>query len=178
MDRGAFQMMRWGWFADYPDPQTFLLLLYGPESAAGTGRNNKANFRNARYDFLYEKMIGMNDDESATWTETAPDGTARTVTKSRYEIIREMIGIFERECPWIINLHPHTYSLYHAWYHNLKPSTFVYTWAKYRDVDVDLRRKCREEWNGMILWPAWVFAIAIVLLIAPAVRTYIRQTRR
>jgi hypothetical protein len=123
-------------------------------------------------------MIGLNDDESTTWTETAADGTARAVTKTRYAIIREMIGIFERECPWIINLHPQNYSLYHAWYHNLKPSTFVYTWAKYRDIDTGLRRRGREAWNETTAWPAYVFAISGVLLIAPAVRTYVRRTRR
>ena len=177
MRRGAFQLLRWGWYADYPDPETFLLLLYGPERSAGTGRNNKANFKNDRYDFLYEKMIAIEDDESATWTETDPDGTGRTVTMSRAEIIREMIAIFEYECPWIINHYPQTYSLYHEWCRNIKPSTIIYNWHKYRDLDAGLRQERREEWNERELWPAYVLAVTLIALITPAVRTYIRRTR-
>lgn len=177
MRRGAFQVLRWGWYADYPDPQTFLLLLYGPESSAGTGRNNKANFRNARFDFLYEKMATLADDESVTWTETGPDGAERVVTMSRGEIIREMIAIFEYECPWIVNHHPMSFNLFHSWYHNVKPNTVIYTGAKYRDVDAQLRRELREEWNRPVRWPAWAFVAIVAALVTPAVRTYIRRTR-
>jgi ABC-type transport system substrate-binding protein len=178
MEQGSFQFLSWGWYADYPDPQTFLLLLYGPESSEEGGGNNHARFKNARYDFLYEKMIGMTNDESAAWTETKADGSTREVTMTRYEIIREMIDIFAEECPWVIDLHPMAYVLYHEWYHNVKPTTIIYTTHKFRDIDADLRQERREKWNRPVIWPAWVFAIVLVILIAPAVRTYIRRTRR
>jgi ABC-type transport system substrate-binding protein len=109
MRLGAFQVLRWGWYADYPDPQTFLLLLYGPERSAGSGRSNKANFADPRYDFLYEKMMVLEDDESATWIETDANGTEREVTMTRAEIVREMLAIFEHECPWIVNHHPQAF---------------------------------------------------------------------
>ncbi len=178
MRRGAFQFLSWGWYADYPDPQTFLILLYGPESTTGTGRSNKANFRNPRYDFLYDKMIGMNNDGSATWTETTSDGKTRTVTMTRGEIIREMIGIVEYESPWIVELHPMAYVLYQEWYHNVKPSTIIYNSHKYRDIDGPVRHQRREERNEPITWPAYTLAAILIILIAPAVRTYVRRTRR
>jgi len=177
MNEGAFQLVSWGWYADYPDPQTFLLLLYGPESTSRGGLSNKARFQNDRYDLLYEKMVALNDDESASWTETGDDGSTRDVIMTRGEIIREMLGILEHECPWIMDLHPKSYILYHNWYHNVKPSTIIYTNHKYRDIDAKLRRQRREAWNRPVTWPAWVFGAALVLLIAPAVRTYIRKTR-
>jgi hypothetical protein len=177
MNDGTFQFFSWGWYADYPDPQTFLLLLYGPESTSRGGLSNKARFQNDRYDFLYDKMITLDDEESATWTETAADGSTRDVTMSRGEVIREMLDILEYECPWIMDLHPKEYVLYHAWYHNVKPSTIIYTNHKYRDIDAELRRQGREAWNQPVTWPAWALAILLLLLGMPAVRTYIRKTR-
>ena len=178
LSRGNYQLVSWAWSADYPDPETFLMKLYGPHSSAGTGLKNRANFKHTRYDFLYEKMVTLVDDESATWTEPADDGTVYTVTMSRYEIIREMIAIFERECPWIINFHPQTYILLHSWYRNSKPSTLIYNGKKYLDIDPQLRHRKRLAWNRPVRWPAYVFGVLLILLVAPAVRTYIRRTRQ
>jgi ABC-type transport system substrate-binding protein len=176
--RGAYQMITWAWSADYPDPETFLMLLYGPNAGVGTGLPNKANFRNARYDFLYEKMVGLANNESATWTEKTSDGKARTVTMTRGQIIREMLDIFEYECPWIIQFHSESDALMHCWYHNLKRSTLIYNDKKYMDVDSELRYRKRQEWNRPVVWPAYVFGVALVALVTPAIRTYLRRTRQ
>jgi len=154
------------------------MLLYGPQRTIGTGRKNRSNFKNERYDFLYEKMVSLGNDESATWTERAADGTERTVTMSRYEIIQEMLRIIAYECPWIVQFHPQSYMLVHGWYRNRKPSTLVYNDYKYQDIDPVLRRERRLAWNQPVYWPAYVFAAGFVALLAPAVRTYIRRTRR
>ncbi len=34
VDKGSLQIFWWGWFADYPDAENFLFLLYGPNSKA------------------------------------------------------------------------------------------------------------------------------------------------
>ncbi|HSW47252.1 MAG TPA: ABC transporter substrate-binding protein [Phycisphaerae bacterium] len=176
--RGSYQLIAWAWSADYPDPETFLMLLYGPNGGVGTGGQNKADFKNARYDFLYKKMIGLADDESATWTEKTPEGQDRPVAMTRGQIIREMLDIFEFECPWILQFHPESYTLMHEWYRNLKLNTLIYNAKKYLDVDPELRQQRREEWNRPVMWPAWVFAVIAIALVTPAVRTYLRRTRQ
>lgn len=176
--RGAYQMISYAWSADYPDPETFLLLLYGPNAQIGGAGQNKANFRSERYDFLYNRMVMLKDDESAAWVETGPDGANRAVTMSRGEIIREMLDIFEHECPWIVQYHPQSYVLEQGWYRNLKLCTLIYNAKKYLDVDAEQRFRTRAEWNRPVLWPAYVFAMGLVALVTPAIRTYLRRTRR
>jgi len=38
MTDGNYQIFTWGWLADYPDPENFLFLLYGPNSSKYGGR--------------------------------------------------------------------------------------------------------------------------------------------
>ena len=40
-DKGSLQIFWWGWFADYPDAENFLFLLYGPNSQALTQGNGE-----------------------------------------------------------------------------------------------------------------------------------------
>ena len=42
--KGAYQVFQWGWVADYPDPENFLFLLYGPMARTRSGGPNTANF--------------------------------------------------------------------------------------------------------------------------------------
>ena len=35
--RGAYQIFIWGWIADFPDPENFLFLLYGPQARSNGG---------------------------------------------------------------------------------------------------------------------------------------------
>ena len=62
-DKGSLQIFWWGWFADYPDAENFLFLLYGPNSQAltqGNG-NNTANYQNAEFDKLFEELRYLDD---------------------------------------------------------------------------------------------------------------------
>jgi ABC-type transport system substrate-binding protein len=56
---GIAQVFSWGWLADYPDPENFLFLLYGPNGKVKYGGENAANYTNPRYDALFEKMKHM-----------------------------------------------------------------------------------------------------------------------
>ena len=45
--------------ADYPDPENFLFLLYGPEARADGAGENARNYRNREFDALFERMKNM-----------------------------------------------------------------------------------------------------------------------
>jgi ABC-type transport system substrate-binding protein len=47
MRRGQAQIYQWGWNADYPDPENFLFLFYGPNGKVRHGGENASNYANA-----------------------------------------------------------------------------------------------------------------------------------
>ncbi|MDX1649054.1 MAG: ABC transporter substrate-binding protein, partial [Myxococcota bacterium] len=75
VENQAYQIFLWGWQADYPDPENFLFLLTCDMRRSTKGGPNTANFCDARYDRLFERMKVMDN------------GPAREA------VIREMIGI-------------------------------------------------------------------------------------
>jgi len=155
---GAYQMFFYGWIADYPDPENFLFLLWGPNAnARNPGAPNVSNFGHPRFDELFVQMKDM---------RSGPE---------RMERIVEMRAILERERPWIELFHREAYALYHAWIHNVKPAGISFPTEKYVDVDPELRSRLREEWNEPIVWPVWALAAALLVAVAPGVATYLRE---
>jgi ABC-type transport system substrate-binding protein len=104
------QMFLLSWVADYPDPENFLQLFYGPNETPGA---NRVNYRNARFDRLYE--------EAARW----PDGAARRAGYASME------RIVMEDCPWLFLHHSMQFSLRHPWVRNYKPHDFPYGMIKY-----------------------------------------------
>jgi len=155
---GAYQIFMYGWIADYPDPENFLFLLWGPNaSSANPGAPNAANFANPRFDSLFLAMKDM------------PSGP------ERMKLILEMREILERERPWIELFHREVYALYHGWLGNVKPAGISLPASKYMDIDPQLRRAQRLAWNEPIVWPAWALGAAFVLIAAPGVVTFLRE---
>jgi ABC-type transport system substrate-binding protein len=95
--KGAYQLFFWGWVADYPDPENFLFLLWGPMARSASAGPNTANFSDPRFDALFLKMRNRRNDQR------------------RIELIRQMRAIVERERPWIELFHPESYGLYQPW---------------------------------------------------------------
>jgi len=155
--KGAYQLFFWGWVADYPDPENFLFLLWGPMARSASQGPNTANFSNPEFDTLFLEMRNRPND-------------AR-----RLALVTEMREILERERPWIELFHPESYGLYQPWMRNVKPLGMSFFTTKYRDLDPVLRAELREAWNQPVLWPAWVLALAVVALIAPGVVTFYRE---
>jgi ABC-type transport system substrate-binding protein len=81
--KGNAQLFYWGWNADYPDPENFLFLLYGAQGKVKSQGENAANYENAEYDRLFERMKAM------------PDGPERQA------IIERMLGILQHDAPWV-----------------------------------------------------------------------------
>jgi ABC-type transport system substrate-binding protein len=156
---GNFQMLSWGWNADYPDPENFMFLLYGPNSRAKYDGENTANYDNPEYNRLFEKMRSM---------ENSPE---------RLAIIRKMKDIIQRDAPWVYTLHPVSFGLYHEWIKNVKPMEIGMGSLKYLRIDSSVRWKSRKEWNQPIVWPVLAFFGFLILGTIPAVITSWRRER-
>ncbi|MDN5836656.1 MAG: ABC transporter substrate-binding protein, partial [Nitrosospira sp.] len=133
--KGSAQIFEWGWSADYPDPENFLFLLYGPQRKVGDEGENAANYSNPEYNRLFEQMKNM---------ENSP---------KRRQIIDRAVNILRHDAPWLWGYHPKDYGLYHAWYSNVKPNRLSHNNVKYFRIDAGLREQRRREWNEPVLWP-------------------------
>ena len=155
--KGSYQIFTWGWIADYPDPENFLFLLWGPMAQATSLGPNTANFDHPRFNRLFLEMKDRPND-------------AR-----RLALIGEMRAILERERPWIELVHGESYALYHGWVHNLKPAGLSLPQSKYLDVDARSRAELRATWNDPVVWPAWALAGLAVAVVVPGVVTFFRE---
>ena len=159
MRKGTAQIFMWGWNADYPDPENFLFLLYGPNGKLEHGGENAANYSSPRFDALFEKMKNM---------DNSPE---------RQQIIDEMIEILRYEAPWIFGFHPKAFSLFHSWYRNVKPNLMANNTLKYKRLEPELRQRQRTAWNPPVIWPIITLLVILVLSAIPAVMVYRRHER-
>jgi len=157
--KGATQLFRLGWNADYPDPENFLFLLYGPQGRAKSQGENASNYVNAEYDALFERMKNMSN------------------SPERQKIIDRMVEIARRDAPWIWGTHPKEYSLRHAWLSNDKPNNMARNNIKYLKVDGKKRAELRAQWNKPVLWPIGLIVLALALSAFPAVLSYRKRER-
>jgi len=156
---GNFQILSWGWLADYPDPENFLFLLYGPNSMAESDGENVANYQNPQYDRLFEQMRSMEN------------------SSQRLAIIREMKQILQMDAPWVFTYHPVDFGLYHQWVRNAKPSNMANNTLKYLSVDGTLREDNRQGWNRPVLWPIAIVLALLFVFTIPATITIWRRER-
>jgi len=157
---GSAQVFFWGWNADYPDPENFLSLFYGPNGSVKFSGENTANYSNAEYDSLFEKMRVLKD---------GPE---------RLTIIQKMVEILDKDAPWVWGFYPKTFTLYHQWTHITKPNGVANNTLKYVRLDPNLRAEKRELWNKIIVWPIVLMMIILLLLILPAIYRYWRREHK
>jgi len=60
INSGKAKIWRAGWIADYPDPENFLAMFYGPNITDGSAVNS-FKFRNAEFDATFEKALLESD---------------------------------------------------------------------------------------------------------------------
>jgi oligopeptide transport system substrate-binding protein len=159
VQKGNFQFLRWGWIADYPDPENFLFLLYGPNAKTVSDGENVVNYKDPEYDRLFRQMQSMDN------------------TPQRLEIIRKMLDVLRQDCPWIWGYHPLDFGLYHDWYGNIYPNALAYNTAKYTRLDTVARTAYRRKHNAPRWQPVAIFAAVVVALTIPAVRAAARHFR-
>ena len=159
MSKGNYQMFMWGWNADYPDPENFLFLLYGPNGTTKHGGANHSNYDNPEFNRLFKLM------------ESTANGPQRRA------LLEQMLAIARRDSPWIWGYFPVSFTLYHEWYGNAKPLGISKNDLKYKKVDPTLRELRRREWNQPVSWPLWVAAVAVAAAAIPALVTIRRRER-
>jgi ABC-type transport system substrate-binding protein len=160
MRNATGQIYSWGWNADYPDPENFFFLLYGPNGKATQGGENASNYANAEFDSLFERMKPMAD---------GPD---------RQALIERMLGLVRQDAPWIWGFYPKSYGLHHRWLANAVPNQMANNTLKYLKLDPILRERDRTEWNPPVLWPIWGGLGLVAALVAPAIVLVRRRERR
>lgn len=154
MREGTAQIFEWGWNADYPDPENFLFLLYGPNRKVGAGGENAANYVNPEFDRLFPLMKDM---------DNSPE---------RQAVIDLMVNLLRQDSPWLFGFHPKDYALHHGWLKNVKPNLMANNELKYRRIDADARAAARSSWNRPHWWGPLLGVLLLGLALVPAWQVY------
>jgi oligopeptide transport system substrate-binding protein len=154
MRNGNTQMFMWGWQADYPDPENFLFLLYGPNSRAQGGGENVTNYHNPKFDLLFSNMKNM---------PNSPE---------RLDIIRQMLAIVQDDSPWVWGFIPQDFTLGQSWVAPSKPSMIIRNNLKYIQIDPQKRMAAIRLWNKPIFWPIAIILMILLLIMLPVFIRY------
>jgi ABC-type transport system substrate-binding protein len=154
---GDAQIFSWGWLADYPDPENFLFLLYGPNGKVKFGGENAANYANPKFDLLFDKMKNLPG------------------SPQRQKVIDQMVALVRQDSPWIWGFHAKDFYLNHAWVRISKPNAMANNKLKYERIDPNLRAQKRRQWNQPVLWPLGVMAAILLAILIPAFIIYWRN---
>ncbi len=160
MRNGNAQLFIWGWNADYPDPENFFFLLYGPNGKVAHGGENAVNYQKSDFDHWFEQMRSM---------DNGPE---------RQALIDQMQDQVRHDAPWLFGLHPKSFSLYHRWYDNVKPNLMANNTLKYTRINAQERAQMRQQWNRPVIWPLGLILLLLAVLIYPAWRVYQRKMMR
>lgn len=146
---GNVQFFPSGWIADYPDPENFLFLLYGPNSIVKSNGVNVVNYQNPQFDVLFNQMKGMEN------------------TPQRLAIIEKMVRLLQADSPWVWGVFPKSYILSHVWLAPIKPNPVANNILKYQRVDPALRVELITEWNRPVIWPLALLVLVVLALVLP-----------
>ena len=156
---GNTQIFSHGWLADYPDPENFLFLLYGPESpllCECDGANN-TNYANEEYDALFRRV------------RVLPQGPERD------ELVARMVDLFRRDAVWLYAFYPRDIYLNNSWVYNNKRHGISKATLKYIRVDEGVREAMRTRWNQPVTWPLYAGTFLLAALVLPGVAAYRRR---
>ncbi|MCB4750207.1 MAG: ABC transporter substrate-binding protein [Sulfurovum sp.] len=156
---GRVQIFSWGWNADYPDPENFLFLLYGPNATVDTGGVgiNSANYKNPSFDHLFDEIKTMEN------------------TTKRLEKIEQMLQIVREDAPWVWGFYPKSLTLMHEWYKNVFPHAMANNTLKYKRIDPKNRVEKQQQWNQPITAPLYGFIVILLLFFIGLYRAYRKQ---
>ncbi len=148
----------WGisWGADYPDPQNFFQLFYGPNKAPGV---NKSCYENPEFDKLYEEARPL------------LEGPERT------RLYRRMQEIVTDDVVWSFRYRRVQFSMIQPWTYGFRFNDMGEKYFKYCRVDGAARDKGVAAVNKATVWPVFVFFGALVFVISVTAVSAGRRTR-
>ena len=158
---GNTQIYSSGWLADYPDPENFLFLLYGPESpllCECDGANN-SNYANDEYDAMFRRM------------RVLPPGPERDA------LIADMVDLARRDAVWLYAFYPKEIYLNNSWVHNNKRHGISKATLKYTRIDTKMRQEMQKLWNKPVTWPIYGGLLLLAGLALPGILAYRRRQR-
>lgn len=156
---GNWQMSSSGWLADYPDPENFLFLFYGPNGKVKTGGANTVNYENEEYDLLFKQTESMKN------------------SPARMELIKQLMDILQKDAPAVWMVHPVDFGLYHTWFTNTKPHKMSSNTIKFLRVAPERRITAQSAWNKPIIWPVVLLVLLLCAGAAPAAMQIYRQEK-
>jgi len=147
--RGAYQFLSAGWNADYPDPENFFFLFYGPNIPPRG--YNQARYDNPEFNRLFEQMSTMED------------------SPERAELVKRMNQIMTDDCVIAPLWNPVSYALMQPWSKRIVLNALVAKGGgmKYIWVDAPMREVERRKLNRKNYWP-----LAGALLILAGMAAY------
>ncbi len=111
--RGELQFWQGGWILDYPDAENVLQLLISTNKPPGP---NSSQFSNKEYDKMFEELRELEDGDR------------------KFELMKKMEEIVNRELPWSMQYYSRNYILYHEYLKNFRYSDIVYNNLKYLKI--------------------------------------------
>ncbi len=138
MRQGKGQLFSWGWMADYPDPENFLFLFYGPNGKAKFDGENASNYHNKRYDQLF---LAMRD--------------AKPNSQERANLLALMQQQLNTDVPMVVNYYPINLTLYHQWSKDVEPMPLTGNFMKYMSLKPQLRSTAIQSWNQASMVLVW-----------------------
>jgi ABC-type transport system substrate-binding protein len=133
--KGKHQIFWWGWFADYPDAENFLFLLYGPNAKSLHEGENTSNYANPEFDRLYRKLQSLEDGPQ------------------KAQVMAQMNDIVRQDAPWAWGYWSYSAVAFQRWVHNGKPGVVVRDRARYLRIDTAERARSIAAWNDPVWWP-------------------------
>ena len=156
---GNSQIYSYGWLADYPDPENFLFLLYGPESplVCQCDGSNNSNYENPEFDALFARMRLLHP---------GPE---------RAKLVARMVEMFRRDAVWLNAYFPKEIYLNNSWVYNTKRHGISKGTLKYLRLDTERRAQKQAQWNDPVTWPLFAGGLLLAAMILPGVTAYRRR---
>ena len=158
---GNTQIYSHGWLADYPDPENFLFLLYGPESplVCNCDGANNSNYASEVYDEAFRKI------------RILPPGPERD------ELVAQAVEQYRNDAVWLFAYYPKDIYLNNSWVRNNKRHGVSKATLMYTRVDAQERARKQVQWNQPVTWPLYAGALLLVSLLLPGVVAYRRRQK-
>jgi len=157
IEKGQFQFARFSWYADYPDPENFVFLLYGPNRRPGP---NGSAYDSPEYNRLFEQVRAMDD------------------SPERLALLRKMRDVAVEDCPLVYLYHKQALGLTYGWVGSAKPHPIANDFSKYWRVDGPVRAARQTEWNRPNYWPILAALLFLIAGSVPAVAAVRGRSRR